>query len=353
MIISWIVAVGILIGMADMLAGNRFGLGEKFHQGFELIGSMMLSMAGIMALAPVMANCFKPLILPVFRAAGIDPGMMGVLLGSDMGGYQFAMSLAEDKTIGIMAGGIIAGMLGGTLIFSIPLGFGLIEKEDYPYFSRGILIGISAIPVGGIIAGLLLGLSLPVVLWNNIPVLVLSLAIVLGFIFCQSVLVRIMVWLGKAINWIGLIGIGLGSFTSLTKIQLIPQMADILEMMGVVCSVTITMLGMFPILELFKRVVEPFLHRIEKRTGLDNNSCSSIIFTMASAAPVFSNMKNMKKRGIVINAAWLTCCAALFGSQLGLVMSIGQDYVVPYIAAKLGAGITALAASIVLTGKMK
>ena len=63
MIISWIIAIGILLGMTDMLIGNRFGLGEKFHQGFELIGSMMLSMAGIMALAPAIAEFLKPCIL--------------------------------------------------------------------------------------------------------------------------------------------------------------------------------------------------------------------------------------------------------------------------------------------------
>lgn len=353
MIISWIIAIGILLGMTDMLIGNRFGLGEKFHQGFELIGSMMLSMAGIMALAPAIAEFLKPCILPVFRAAGIDPGMMGILLCNDMGGYQLAMSLAQDRTIGIMAGGITAGMLGGTLVFSIPLGFTLVREEDHPYFSRGILIGISSIPVGSILAGILLKLPLRVVLWNNVPVLGLSLLIVLGVIFWQNATVKVMEWFGKIINWIGLIGIGLGAFTSLTGIQVIPGMADILEMMGVVCSVTVTMLGMLPILELFSRLVRPLLIKAEKRTGLDGASCSGIIFTMASAAPVFSSMKEMKKRGIVINAAWITCCAALFGSQLGLVMSIGQEYVIPYLAGKSAAGLTAFVASIVLTGNMK
>ena len=52
--ISWIVAIGVLVGMADSLTGNHFGVGESFQRGFRLIGSMMISMAGIMALAPVL-----------------------------------------------------------------------------------------------------------------------------------------------------------------------------------------------------------------------------------------------------------------------------------------------------------
>ena len=123
MVISWIVAVGILVGMADTLAGNRFGIGEKFQQGFRLIGSMMISMAGIMALAPALAALVEPAVVPLFHRIGVDPGMFGILMGNDMGGYQMAMSLAENEKIGLMAGGITAGMLGGTLNFSIPMGF--------------------------------------------------------------------------------------------------------------------------------------------------------------------------------------------------------------------------------------
>lgn len=58
--ISWIVAIGVLVGMADSLTGNHFKIGETFQRGFRLIGSMMISMAGIMALAPVIANWIAP-----------------------------------------------------------------------------------------------------------------------------------------------------------------------------------------------------------------------------------------------------------------------------------------------------
>lgn len=49
-IITVLIAVGILIGVTDTLRGNKWKLGEKFQQGFRLIGSMMISMAGIMTI---------------------------------------------------------------------------------------------------------------------------------------------------------------------------------------------------------------------------------------------------------------------------------------------------------------
>lgn len=58
-IITVLIAVGILIGVTDTLRGNKWKLGEKFQQGFRLIGSMMISMAGIMTMAPVIALVIK------------------------------------------------------------------------------------------------------------------------------------------------------------------------------------------------------------------------------------------------------------------------------------------------------
>ena len=67
MVINIIVAAGILLGAGDTLIGDKFKIGNKFRQGFELMGAMMMSMAGIMALSPVLASLLSPVIIPLFR----------------------------------------------------------------------------------------------------------------------------------------------------------------------------------------------------------------------------------------------------------------------------------------------
>lgn len=196
---------------------KSLGLEKAFSGGFRLIGSMMISMAGIMALAPVIANWIAPLILPFFRQMNMDPSIVSILMGNDMGGYQMAKSLAEDPQVGMMLGGITAGMFGGTLTFSIPLGFSLIQGDARKSFSKGMLIGIGCIPVGSIAGGLMLGIAPSKVLWNNIPVLFLTVLIVLGFVCMQDRLVKIMEIFGKIIEWTGTIGIGIGAFTYLDR----------------------------------------------------------------------------------------------------------------------------------------
>ena len=179
-IIIWIIAAGVLIGAADKIFGNRLGLGEKFDAGFQAMGPLALGMVGIVCLAPVIADLAGPVIIPVFEALGADPAMFGAVLANDMGGYSLAVELAKNQEAGLLAGTIVSSMLGCTLVFSIPVGLSLIEKEDRPYFSRGFLIGLITIPAGSVIGGLAAGFELSMVLRNMIPVILLAAALALG-----------------------------------------------------------------------------------------------------------------------------------------------------------------------------
>lgn len=46
-IMMWVMAICALIGGVDQLAGNKFGLGRRFEDGFQLLGPTALSMAGL------------------------------------------------------------------------------------------------------------------------------------------------------------------------------------------------------------------------------------------------------------------------------------------------------------------
>ena len=56
--ILWVMAVGVLIGAGDKITGNHLGLGEKFDEGFQAMGSLALGMVGIVCLAPVISKLF-------------------------------------------------------------------------------------------------------------------------------------------------------------------------------------------------------------------------------------------------------------------------------------------------------
>ena len=68
-IILHTMAFGALLGGLDHLFGNRFGLGQRFEEAFHLLGSIALSMAGIICLAPVLSHWLGKIVLPP-RCAG-------------------------------------------------------------------------------------------------------------------------------------------------------------------------------------------------------------------------------------------------------------------------------------------
>ena len=88
-----VIAAGVVLGGVDRVCGNRLGLGQQFEKGFQLLGPMALSMAGMICLAPVLAGGLGRIVAPFCRLTGVDPAMFGSLLAIDMGGYQLAKEL--------------------------------------------------------------------------------------------------------------------------------------------------------------------------------------------------------------------------------------------------------------------
>ena len=167
--IIWLMAIGILIGATDRLLKNKFGLGEKFEEGLNAMGPLALSMVGIVSLSPVISNILGPIIIPFYKFLGADPAMFASILANDMGGYQLALSLGEDKQIALFSGLIVASMLGCTIVFSIPVALGLIEEKDKEFFAKGLLIGLSTIPLGSIVGGLIMNFLFQLLYFASLP----------------------------------------------------------------------------------------------------------------------------------------------------------------------------------------
>ena len=141
-IIMCVMAFGAVLGGLDRIGGNRFGFGDKFEKGFQMLGNVGLSMAGIICLAPALGELVGLLVGPMCEALGMDPAVFGSLLAIDMGGYSLAVGLAKDPELGLYAGVIVASMFGATLVFHIPVGVGFLGEKDES-FMKGILLGLT------------------------------------------------------------------------------------------------------------------------------------------------------------------------------------------------------------------
>lgn len=337
-----IMAAGAVLGGVDRLRGNRWGLGDKFETGFMLLGSMGLSMAGMICLAPVLAGWLGGAIVPLYRLIGVDPAMFGGILCMDMGGYQLCKELAADPRIGSYAGAVVAAIFGCTIVFTIPVGMGMIPKDDREAFARGMMLGLAAMPVGLVAGGLAAGLPFIVILHQNIPIFAMALLLLIGLRLSPVKMIKGFCVLAEAIRWIVTIGLVLAAVESMTGWNPIPGMAPIEEAMSVVASIGVVLLGSLPMAELLRRLlVRPFAWLGEK-LGMKPQSLTGMLVGLVSPLPTLSMYKDMDGRGKVVAGAFLVSGTSMLAAHMGFVLSTEPDMLGAMIAAKLSGALAAV-----------
>lgn len=291
----WILAVCALIGGADRLAGNRFGLGKRFEEGFGLLGPTALSMAGLICITPLLSLGLEKTIVPFYRMLHLDPGMLGGVLAIDMGGYQLCRELAADPAVGRYGGIVVGATLGCTITFTIPIGMGMLGEREKPLFARGILAGLSALPAGILVSGLVCGVPAGTLLFQSIPVLLLAVLLIFGISRFPERMIRGFGVFAAIIRGAGTIGIALGAFSYMTGVSLIPDLTPLNEALQVVSSIGIVLLGSLPFAELLQRLLKKPLQWIGTRTGLDESGTAGFLVGIVSALPVIADMKQMSE----------------------------------------------------------
>lgn len=332
-------AFGALLGGIDRILGNRLGYGKCFEEAFLLLGSIGLSMAGIICLAPVLSSLLGYVVVPLFAALGLDPGMAGSILAIDMGGYQLAMELSADPEIGKFSGILVSAIFGCTVVFTIPVGLSIMEEEDRPYFTKGILLGLTSMPGAIFIGGLIFGLPLGKILRNSLPVLLVSLLLFIGIARKPKAVTRGFQYFARIIQAIATLGLTLGAVQYMTGLVILPGLAPLAEAMEVACSISIVMLGSMPLAELVKRLLKVPFAWIGTRTGLNSASTTGILIGMVSVVPALAMVPQMDKRGKVVNGAFVVCGASTFAAHLAFTVSTQPELVPALLAAKLLGGL--------------
>ena len=352
-IIMCIMAFGVLLGGVDRMLGNRFGFGKKFENGFRMLGPVGLSMAGIICLAPLLSTGLGGVIRPVCQAVGIDPGVFGSILAIDMGGYPLAMDLAADPELGRFCGIIVASIFGCTVVFTIPVGLAATRPEDRPGFTRGVLLGFTAMPFAILAGGLMMGLGIGAILWNCLPVFLISLALAIGVIKWPGAMMKGFQGFARLIQIVATLGLTLAAIRHLTGVEILAGMPPLQEAMQTVCSICIVMLGSMPLAELIQRIMRRPFAWIGRKTGLNGVSTTALLLGMVSATPALAMIPEMDKRGKVVISASLVSCVCVFGAHFAFAMNAEPDIVPALLAAKLTGGILGFAIAMSATRKEK
>ena len=368
-VIIFIMMIFMLVGAIDKIRGNKKGYGEQFDEGFNAMGPLAASMAGVVAAAPVLAIILKPIIVPIYSLFGADASMFATtLLACEMGGYPLAIQLAGDNAaVGNFAGLILGTMMGPTLVFTIPVALSIIKKEDRPYLGAGIFAGMITIPIGCIVGGLVMNMTpykmdIIAIIRNLIPVIIIAALIVVGLWFAPLKMINGFSKFGTGVTIVitAFTAIAVFEYQTGIKFPLLNIMVEAdadgvvpLENGLLTCGImSIVLIGAFPMVLWITRTFGGALNALGKKFGMDEESSAGLVATLANNIAMFNIMDKMNPKGKLLNVAFAVSAAFVFGDHLGFTAGVNQDMILPMIIGKLVAGITAFIVANLLSGKL-
>ncbi len=347
-----VMAAFAVAGAIDRIFGNRWGLGKEFEEGILAMGSLALAMVGIVCLAPVLASLLKPVIVPVFAFLGADPAMFaGTILACDMGGGALAVELAASSQAAMLGGVLTGSMLGATVVFTIPVAMGILEEKDRPVMAQGILCGIVTIPLGVLAGGLTAGFPIGMVLRNLIPIVIIAALIALGLWRAENAMVRGFEVFGKLVVAVVTVGLAAAIVEALTGFVIIPGMAPISEGFETVGTIAIVLAGAFPLVFVITKLLRKPLMAAGRWLGINDAAAAGLIASLANSIATFGMVKDMNRRGKVVNIAFAVSAAFVFGDHLGFTAGFAPEMIGPMIVGKLVGGVSAIAVAMWLTAK--
>lgn len=335
----------LIVGAFDYLRGNRWKLGERFTAGIQAFEPLFLTMAGIIVLIPCFQKVLIPATAPLSESLGLDPGLFaGVFIANDMGAFPLAHSLTQDSRIADFSGMMLGSVLGVNFVFTLPAALKMIGAGDREFLFKGMLFGFITLPLGCFAGGLAAGYPVLFLLKQLIPVTIVSLISVLLLRLIPEKLTSLLSKLGKLIEIIALTGIVLAISAELTgfagtKGWLLEPIGEGIKIVG---SIVIVLPGAYVFIELLNRLCNGFFMKLGTKLGINEISVLGMITSLANSIPTFLMVKDMDRKGKILNFAFLTGGAFAFGDHLAFCCAVAPKLALPLLVTKLTAAFSAL-----------
>ncbi len=344
----------LILGGIDKCLENKFGLGDGMERGFNCAGPLIMAMIGFTCFAPVFARWLQPVLTPVFTAMGADPSLFaGLLIANDSGGFPLALSLANDETVACYSGLLVASIMGVLIMFTIPVGFSSVTKEQRPLLIKGLLIGIITVPAGLILGGLFSGLSFKLWLLNTLPVLVVSVVLALCMWLIPNIIAKIMMVFGRFLSVVLIVTLVVSILDFKLDFINIDGLVSYTEGVKVVGEILIVLAGAFPFLNLIKKIFQKPLSRLCDKIDMNEESVMGLITLPINGIPTFAAMPQMNDRGLIVITAASVSMDFAIGDHLAYTLSVRPEYAAMVLVGKIGGGIAAVVLAMWMTRRKK
>ena len=343
-VISIVMAFFALLGAIDYVTGNHIGVGKEFEKAIEMLGTLSLSMIGMIILAPVIGHYLYEPLQELSKVIPFEPSFVaGLLLSSDGGGAPLAMELASSLEVGYFNGLVVASMFGTMVVYTLPYAIMTTKKEQRDVLMLGMLCGISTIPVGCIVAGFMSGIAFLELLKSMLPLLLLSGILIFGLLKFTQITVKCLDVFGKFMKYVILFGFTVGVFEALTGWDVVPYTASLFVGAEAVFTVAIFLAGILPLMYLVTKLAKNPLQRLGKGLKINETSVLGLFTSLATTFPTFEMAKDMDEKGVAFNAAFSVSACFVFGDHLAYTLSFNADWALYVVVGKLLSAFASLA----------
>ncbi len=352
-VLTIVIVVFSILGALDYLFGSKFHIGKEFEKGFMLLGTMALSMIGMIVIAPWIATQLSPVFNGVYKVFKLDPSILPAsLFANDMGGAPLSVAVAKDTEMGLFNALVVSSMMGCTISFTLPFALNLVDEEHHRQMAFGLLAGVITIPVGCFVAGLVCRLKIGALLYNLLPLTILAVVIALGILFAPNACVKIFKGVGFFMKVLVVTGLACGILNFLADEPLIKGMGTLEEGAMICVNASVVMTGMFPLIYLLSKALAYPLKKLGGRLEMKPLSITGVLSSLATSATTFGVMNDMDDKGIMVNSAFAVSGAFTFAGHMAFTMAFDKSYLLPVIVGKLTAGTLALVLAFFLYGKL-
>ena len=189
------------LGLLDEILGGKLDLAGDFEKGVATMGSLTMSTVGLYVIGVSFIQSHAAAIAAAAEHMPFDPSVLvSCLLAPDMGALPISLEIASGERTAAFSGAMIAGGLGATVGFQLPVFLASVKKEEIPDLMLGFIFGILPLPAGLLAGGLMIGMPLPAILVNMLPVIIVCAVLILAFFAAPRATQRVMIILGTIIR---------------------------------------------------------------------------------------------------------------------------------------------------------
>ena len=345
------------LGLFDRMLGGKLGLMPEFDRGLENMGGLAVSTVGFYSIGVSFVQNHADAIAGVSGRLLFDPSLIiGSLLAPDMGALAIAQKMAASPEIAVFTGAMVAGSLGMTVGYQLPVFLAAVKKDEIPELMRGFIFGIIAIPSGLIAGGLMIGLPPAVIFANMIPVLVICLTLIVAFVLASRPTMKALIAFGNLIRILSFVLFGISMIGLFLPEYAVVEDYLVKEMLYMVMRMIVVCCGGLVMSHLALMHLEKPIRKAGECLGINNESVVGLVLSLTQSLAMLPLFSRMDRRGKILNAAFSVAGAYVVGGQLAFVSSLvtsGQTtaYMVCKILAGAAGVLLALAADKRITKK--